>query len=146
MWRNYIRFKQMFLFPLENLAHKGLKITMPESPAGCGTFPPEHLKPCHVLAWQTFLTRKRHLLCIQLVNHTDPGYLHWHFANHYKKFWWKQSRRRWNGGILDSPRCLSVRLSIRPFVDKVSFWLNSFHTWHLPFWGESLDPYTFSCS
>ena len=25
-------------------------------------------------------------------------------------------------------------------------WLNSFHTWHLPLWGESFDPYTFSCS
>ena len=25
-------------------------------------------------------------------------------------------------------------------------WLNKFHTWHLPLWGESLDPYTFSCS
>ena len=60
--------------------------------------------------------------------------------------------RRWNGGILDSPRCLSVRLSVRPTVDKVSgiflnnYWLNSFHTWHLPLWGESFDPYTFSCS
>ena len=31
-----------------------------------------------------------------------------------------------------------------------TFWknyqLNSFHTWHLSFWGESLDSYTFSCS
>ena len=41
--------------------------------------------------------------------------------------------RRWNRGILDSPRCPSVR----PSVDKVSgtFWknyrLSSFHTWHL---------------
>ena len=41
---------------------------------------------------------------------------------------------------------------VRPSVDKVSeifwknYWLNSFHTWHLPLWGESLDPYTFSCS
>ena len=26
------------------------------------------------------------------------------------------------------------------------YWLNSFHTWHLSLWGESLDPYTFSCS
>ena len=25
-------------------------------------------------------------------------------------------------------------------------WLNSFHTWHLSLWGESLDPCTFSCS
>ena len=164
--------------------------------------------------------------------------------------------RRWNWGILDSPRCLSVRLSVRPSVDKVSrtfwkktigsihfipgiypyyymgwvswplyifvflasfsalwwpniwpkmgfpepfektigsihfipgfypygvsflipvhfrvpslilgplvakylaengvsgtfrknYWLNSFHTWQLSLWGESLDPYTFSCS
>ena len=117
--------------------------------------------------------------------------------------------RRWNGGILDSPRCLSVRpsvrLPVRPSVDKVSgtfwkkllaqfisylaftlmgwvswplfifvflasflalwwpniwpqmrfselfekktnYWPNSFHTWHLPLWGESFDPYTFSCS
>ena len=52
--------------------------------------------------------------------------------------------RRWNGGIQDSPRCLSVCLSVRPSVcpsvDKVSrtfwknYWLNSFHTWHLPLW------------
>ena len=28
--------------------------------------------------------------------------------------------RNWNRGILDSPRCLSVRLSVRPSVDKVS--------------------------
>ena len=27
-----------------------------------------------------------------------------------------------------------------------NYWLNSFHTWHLPLWGESLDSYTFSCS
>ena len=27
-----------------------------------------------------------------------------------------------------------------------NYWPNSFHTWHLPLWGESLDPYTFSCS
>ena len=39
--------------------------------------------------------------------------------------------------------------SVGPSVDMVSrtFWknycLNSFHTWHLPSWGESLDPYTF---
>ena len=26
------------------------------------------------------------------------------------------------------------------------YWLNSFHTWHLSLWGESLEPYTFSCS
>ena len=26
------------------------------------------------------------------------------------------------------------------------YWLNSFHTCHLPLWGEFLDPYTFSCS
>ena len=25
-------------------------------------------------------------------------------------------------------------------------WLNSFHTCHLSLWGESLDPYTLSCS
>ena len=112
--------------------------------------------------------------------------------------------RRWNGGILDSPWCLSGRLSVRPSVCKQGFrnflkkllaqfisylafilmgwvswpllifvflasslafwwpniwlkmgfpelfeknyWPNSFHTWHLPLWGESLDPYTFSCS
>ena len=34
--------------------------------------------------------------------------------------------------------------------DSGTFWknycLNSFHTWHLSLWGESLDPYTFSCS
>ena len=27
-----------------------------------------------------------------------------------------------------------------------SYWLNSFHTWHLSLWGKSLDPYIFSCS
>ena len=27
-----------------------------------------------------------------------------------------------------------------------NYWPNSFHTWHLPLWGESLDPYIFSCS
>ena len=27
-----------------------------------------------------------------------------------------------------------------------NYWPNSFHTWHLPLWGESLDPYTFPCS
>ena len=112
--------------------------------------------------------------------------------------------RRWNGGILDSPRCLPVRLSVRPsvcrrgfrnFVKKLlaqlisyllftlmgwvswplfifvflasflalwwpniwpkmgfpelfekNYWPNLFHTWHLPLWGESLDPYSFSCS
>ena len=27
-----------------------------------------------------------------------------------------------------------------------NYWLNSFHTWHLPLWGETLDTYTFSCS
>ena len=38
----------------------------------------------------------------------------------------------------------SVRPSIRPSGDKVSgtfwknWWFNSFHTWHLPLWGESL--------
>ena len=109
--------------------------------------------------------------------------------------------RRWNGGILDSHRCLSVRPSVcrqgfRNFLKKLlaqfvpylafalmgwvswplfifvflasflalwwpniwpkmgflklfekkTYWLNSFHTWHLPLWGESLDPYTLSCS
>ena len=29
---------------------------------------------------------------------------------------------------------------------KKNYWLNSFHTWHLSLCGESLDPYTFSCS
>ena len=47
---------------------------------------------------------------------------------------------------------MSVSPSVRPSVDKVSgtfwknYWLNSFHTWQLPLWGESLDPYSFSCS
>ena len=27
-----------------------------------------------------------------------------------------------------------------------NYWLNPFHTWHLPLWCESIDPYTFSCS
>ena len=27
-----------------------------------------------------------------------------------------------------------------------NYWPNSFHTWHIPLWGESLEPYTFSCS
>ena len=42
--------------------------------------------------------------------------------------------------------------SINPSVDKVSgtFWnnyyLNSFHIWYLPLWGESLELYSFSCS
>ena len=60
--------------------------------------------------------------------------------------------RRWKGGILDSPWCLSVRLSVRPSVGKVSatfrenYWLNSFHTWDLYLWGKSLDPYRFACS
>ena len=27
-----------------------------------------------------------------------------------------------------------------------NYWLNSFHTWHLPLWDESFDPYTFPCS
>ena len=27
-----------------------------------------------------------------------------------------------------------------------NYWLNSFHTWYLSLWGESLDPYTFLCS
>ena len=27
-----------------------------------------------------------------------------------------------------------------------NYWLNSFHAWYLPLWGESLDPYAFSCS
>ena len=27
-----------------------------------------------------------------------------------------------------------------------NYWLNSFHTWHLPLWDEFLDPYTFLCS
>ena len=46
------------------------------------------------------------------------------------------------GGILDSPRCLSVRLSVRPSVDKVSgtFWKNigSIHFIH------SIYPYGLS--
>ena len=40
--------------------------------------------------------------------------------------------------------------NIRPKMEfpdlKKNYWLNSFHTWHLPLKGESLDPYTFSCS
>ena len=119
--------------------------------------------------------------------------------------------RRWNGGILDSPRCPSVRPSVPPsllpsvhpsvcrqgfrnflkkllaqFISYLAFtlmgwvswplyifmflaslsalgWPNIWpkmgfpelfektigpirFTWHLPLWGESLDPYTFSCS
>ena len=112
--------------------------------------------------------------------------------------------RSWNGGILDSPRCLSACLSVHlsvcrqgfrnflkkllaqfisylaftlmgwvswplfifvflasfltlwwpniwpkmgfPEVFEINNWPNSFHTWHLPLWGESLDPCTFSCS
>ena len=27
-----------------------------------------------------------------------------------------------------------------------NYWSNSLNSWHLPLWGESLDPYTFSCS
>ena len=62
-------------------------------------------------------------------------------------------QRKWNGGILDSPRCLPVRPSVRPTVCRQGFrnflknyWFNSFHTWHLPLWGGSLDPYSLSCS
>ena len=29
------------------------------------------------------------------------------------------------------------------FLKKKNCWLNSLHAWHLPLWGESLDPYTF---
>ena len=48
--------------------------------------------------------------------------------------------------------CPSVCPSVRPSVGKVSatfrenYWLNSFHSWDLYLWGESLDPYRFSCS
>ena len=44
---------------------------------------------------------------------------------------------------------MSVRPSFRPSVNMVSgtfwknYWLNSFHTRHLPLWGEYLDPYFF---
>ena len=54
--------------------------------------------------------------------------------------------------ILDSPWHPSIHPSVCPSVEKVSrtFWkkycLNSFDTRHLPWWGESLDPYTFLCS
>ena len=34
----------------------------------------------------------------------------------------------------------------RNFLKKKPYWLNSFHTWHLSLWGESLDYYTFSFS
>ena len=27
-----------------------------------------------------------------------------------------------------------------------NYWPNSLHSWHLPLWGESLDPFIFSCS
>ena len=38
--------------------------------------------------------------------------------------------------------CLSVcRQGFRNFLKNC--WYNSFHTWHLPLWGESLDPYSF---
>ena len=33
-----------------------------------------------------------------------------------------------------------------PEIFEKKHWPNSFHTWHLPLWGESLDPYIFSCS
>ena len=33
-----------------------------------------------------------------------------------------------------------------PELFEKNYWPNSFHTWNLPLWGESLDPYTFSCS
>ena len=50
--------------------------------------------------------------------------------------------QRWNGGILDSLQfCPSVYPSVRPSCRQVI--RNFFHTWHLPLWGESLDPCTF---
>ena len=67
--------------------------------------------------------------------------------------WWTQERRSKYTVQLASwqLRSNSPKTSIRPSVDKVSetlwknCWLNSFHTWHLTLWGESLDPYSFSC-
>ena len=41
-------------------------------------------------------------------------------------------------------KCLT-KMGFLELFEK-NFWLNSFHTWHLPLWGESFDPYTFSCS
>ena len=46
---------------------------------------------------------------------------------------------------------MSVRPSVRlytrfPELSEKNYWLNSFHTWHLPLWGDSLDPYSLSCS
>ena len=40
---------------------------------------------------------------------------------------------------------MSVRLSVEMFPElfEKNYWLNSFHTWHLPLCGESLNPYSF---
>ena len=47
------------------------------------------------LARETFLTRKWHFSMSTVHNHTDHVHLNvfMHFANHYKKIKWKQSRR-----------------------------------------------------
>ena len=51
-------------------------------------------------------------------------------------------------GKLDSPWCLSVcRQGLRNLKKKKktqkNYWFNSFHTWNVPLWGGSLDPYSF---
>ena len=60
---------------------------------------------------------------------------------------------RWNEGILDSPRCLSIHLSVRPSVCRQGFgnFLKKLLAQFISYLafilrGESLDPYSFSCS
>ena len=59
-----------------------------------------------------------------------------------------QLHRRWNGLYWNHPDvCPSIcpSVCILGFWNffLINYWLNSFHTWHLRWWGESLDPYSF---
>ena len=98
------------------------------------------------------------------VGHSDSKSTRRYEINHWqpKAFQMKEMMYFWSKPLL-YPRSTAggmgvywihpdVCLSVRPSVYKVSgtfwknYWLNSFHTWHLPLWGESIDPYSFSCS
>ena len=55
------------------------------------------------------------------------------------------TNRRFGSNLNKITRPVAAIKSLR-FALLKNCWLNSFHTWHLSFWGDSHDPYTFSCS
>ena len=94
---------------------------------------------CQMFGWKWGFRNFLKKLLVSFITHlafTLRGWVSWPlfifvFLASFSALWWTN---------------IWPKMGFLELYEKNNYWLNWFHTWHLPLWGESLDPYTFSCS